>query len=66
MEFIYFTAYTLVDKNENSLAMGKKLYSLARFPDSMKTRSGAINKGNWAQLLNPALALSKYQSLLLI
>lgn len=24
MEFIYFTAYTLLDKNENSLAMVKK------------------------------------------
>lgn len=25
MEFIYFTAYTLLDKNENSLAMVKKV-----------------------------------------
>lgn len=59
VEFIYFTAYTLLDKNENSLARGKKLYSLARFSDSMKMQSGAINKGNWARLLNPAIALSQ-------
>lgn len=59
MEFIYFTAYTLRDKNESSLAMGKKLYSLARFSDFMKMRSGAINKGDWAQLLSLEIALSQ-------
>lgn len=30
VEFIYFTAYTLLDKNENSLAMGKKVVSFGK------------------------------------